>query len=93
MQVFFLHLSSYKNSELANRLYHCLVCAPSINNQTEFLSSLLFPKGINGLPVIAAQWAQPAAAFTIEASVGRGNGSGVSLRRKLKCTADQFIKS
>jgi len=33
---------------------------------------------------MAAQWAQPAAAFTIEVSFGRGKGSGVSLRRKLK---------
>lgn len=32
------------------------------------------------IPVTETQWAQPAAAFTIEASVGRGKGSGVSLK-------------
>lgn len=36
------------------------------------------------LPVTATQWAQPAAALMIEASVGRGKGSGVSLINKIK---------
>jgi hypothetical protein len=36
------------------------------------------------LPVVATQCAQPAAAFTMEASVGRGKASGVSLNKKKK---------
>jgi hypothetical protein len=36
------------------------------------------------LPVAATQCAQPAAAFTMEASVGRGKASGVSLNKKKK---------
>ena len=32
----------------------------------------------NKVPVAATQCAQPAAAFTIDASVGSGKGSGVS---------------
>ena len=36
------------------------------------------------LPVAATQCAQPAAALTMEASVGRGKASGVSLTRKIE---------
>jgi hypothetical protein len=36
------------------------------------------------LPVAATQCAQPAAASTMEASVGRGKASGVSLTRKIE---------
>lgn len=42
-------------------------------------SVILSERGI--IPVTATQWAQPAAAFIIKASFGRGKGSGISYAR------------
>lgn len=41
-------------------------------------------KETHGIPVTATQCAHPAAALTIEASVGRGKGSGISLPKQMQ---------
>lgn len=51
--------------------------------------SIKFNKGLL-LPVTATQWAQPAAALTIEASVGRGKGSGISLTSAIEKHVGKF---
>lgn len=57
-----------------------------------YINSLRWPEV---LPVTETQWAQPAAAFTTEASVGSGKGSGVSFRtcgeKKLQNQFKEFI--
>lgn len=40
----------------------------------------------------ATQCAQPAAAFTIEVSIGRGKGAGVSLKVKIRKELSSFSK-
>lgn len=67
-----------------------------ITNQISFCIPKQVEKGQSPsrkLPVTETQWAQPAAALTIDASVGRGKGSGVSLNDAINKVRIQLKES